>query len=106
MILPAVIKEIYPARPEVLADLFAPIIPNLKGEASEADKAAKGIEAWLFSLGITSKLSDEGFTEQDIDRLVELTQQTPSLGLLLSMAPVKADLATIRRIFSNSLKAM
>jgi uncharacterized pyridoxal phosphate-containing UPF0001 family protein len=57
-------------------------------------------------MGITSKLSDEGFGEEDIDRLVELTQKTPSLSLLLSMAPVKADIATIRRIFSNSMQPM
>jgi len=106
MLLPAVIQEIYPARPKVLADLFAPIIPGLKGEASEAEVAAKGIEEWLFRMGITSKLSDEGFGEEDIDRLVELTQKTPSLSLLLSMAPVKADIATIRRIFSNSMQPM
>lgn len=106
MLLPAVIKEIYPARPKVLADLFEPIIPGLKGEANEADQVASGIEKWLFSLGISSKLEDEGFSSADIDRLVELTQETPSLGLLLSLAPVKADLATIRRIFENSLKPM
>jgi alcohol dehydrogenase class IV len=106
MLLPAVIKEIYPARAQVLADIFEPIIPGLKGEASEADMVAAGIEKWLFSIGITSKLSDEGFCEADIDRLVELTQETPSLGLLLSLAPVKADLATIRRIFTNSMIAM
>ncbi|MCD8480531.1 MAG: iron-containing alcohol dehydrogenase [Candidatus Cloacimonetes bacterium] len=106
MLLPAVIKEIYPARPKVLADLFEPIIPGLKGEADEADQVASGIEKWLFSLGISSKLEDEGFSSADIDRLVELTQETPSLGLLLSLAPVKADLATIRRIFENSLKPM
>ena len=106
MLLPAVIKEIYPARAKVLADIFEPIIPGLKGEAAEAEQVARGIEQWLFSLGITSKLEDEGFRPSDIDRLVELTQSTPSLGLLLSMAPVKAEIETIRRIFTNSLKAM
>ncbi|MCB5248171.1 MAG: iron-containing alcohol dehydrogenase [Candidatus Cloacimonadales bacterium] len=106
MLLPAVVQEIYPARPKVLADIFEPIIPGLKGEASEAVMVAKAIESWLFSLGITSKLADEGFGAKDIDRLVELTQQTPSLELLLSMAPVKADAGSIRRIFSNSLKAL
>ncbi len=106
MLLPAVIKEIYPARAKVLADLFEPLIGGLKGEASEADRVAAEIEKWLFNVGITSKLEDEGFSENDLDRLVELTKETPSLGLLLSMAPIDATDETIRRIFANSLKPM
>jgi len=106
MILPAVLKEIYAAKPKTLADLYAPVVPGLKGEPEEADKLAKGVEDWLFSLGIDRKLADEGYTEADIDKLVRLAQTTPSLGLLLSMAPVKADETVIRRIFTNSLHRM
>jgi len=106
MILPAVLKEIYAARPKTLADLYAPVVPGLKGEPEEADKLAKGVEDWLFSLGINRKLADEGYTEADIDKLVHLAQTTPSLGLLLSMAPVQADETVIRRIFTNSLHRM
>ncbi len=106
MILPAVIKVIYAARPEVLAEIYAPIIPNLKGTADEAETVAKGIESWLFELGVTQKLEDEGFSETDIDRLVELSFETPSLDLLLSMAPVEASRETIRAIYTESLKPM
>jgi len=106
MILPAVIKAIYAARPEVLAEIYAPIIPNLKGTADEAETVAKGIESWLFNLGVTQKLEDEGFSETDIDRLVELSFETPSLDLLLSMAPVEASRETIRAIYTESLKPM
>ena len=106
MILPAVIKAIYAARPEVLAEIYSPIIPNLKGTADEAETVAKAIESWLFELGVTQKLEDEGFSETDIDRLVELSFETPSLDLLLSMAPVEASRETIRAIYTESLKPM
>lgn len=103
MILPAVINEIYAACPEVLADLYAPIVPGLKGLPSEADKASKGVEAWLFKMGVTSKLADEGYTESDIPRLVELSQTTPSLAGLLSIAPTVADVDVIERIYRSSM---
>ena len=106
MILPAVIKAIYAAKPEVLAEIYAPIIPNLKGTADEAETVAKAIESWLVELGVTQKLEDEGFSETDIDRLVELSFETPSLDLLLSLAPVKASRETIRAIYTESLKSV
>jgi alcohol dehydrogenase class IV len=106
MILPAVVKTIYAARPEVLSEIYAPIIPNLKGTTDEAELVAKAIENWLFELGVTSKLQDEGFAEKDIDRLVDLAFETPSLDLLLSLAPVKANRETIRTIYADSLMPM
>lgn len=103
MILPAVIKYTYPARPEVLADIYAPIVPGLKGDAKEADLLAHGVERWLSSVGVSSKLSDEGYTEENIPRLVELAQTTPSLDGLLSLAPIAADPDVIESIYRESL---
>ena len=57
-------------------------------------------------MGVQQKLEDEGFTENDIPHLCELTQTTPSLGLLLSVAPVPATPERIERIYRNSLKKM
>ncbi|SHH51504.1 iron-containing alcohol dehydrogenase [Thermosipho atlanticus] len=104
MLLPAVVKHIYSAQPEVLADIYSPIVPGLKGVPGEAEKIAAGIENWLFNLGVTEKLEDMGFTENDIPKLVKLALETPSLGLLLSMAPIKADEKTIESIYRDSLK--
>jgi len=104
MILPAVVETIYAARPEVLAEIYSPIIPGLEGKPEEAQKVAKAIETWLFELGVTQKLEDEGFSANDIDRLVELSFETPSLDLLLSMAPVEATKDTVRNIYASSLK--
>ncbi len=103
MILPAVIKEIYVAQPEVLADIYAPIVPGLTGLPAEADAASRGVERWLCSMGVTSKLADQGYSEKDIPRLVELAQTTPSLDGLLSMAPVPSGADVIERIFRNSM---
>lgn len=105
MLLPAVVKTIYPAQSAVLAEIFADVVPGLTGDPSEALEIAKGIEKWLFEVGITSKLADEGYTDTDIDKLVDLTFKTPSLGLLLSCAPVIADAEAVRTIYSDSMKS-
>ena len=104
MILPAVIKYIYPAKAKTLASLFATIIPDLKGTPDEAEYAAKKVEEWLFSLGIDKKLSDEGYSEADIDKLVKLTFETPSLAGLISIAPVEGTKEVVKAIFTESLK--
>jgi alcohol dehydrogenase class IV len=104
MLLPAVVKEIYPSTAEILASIYEPIVSGLKGIPAEADKIAKGIEDWIFSMGVTQKLEDEGFKESDVEKLTNLALTTPSLGLLLSVAPIKAEKEVIERIYRNSLK--
>ena len=104
MILPAVIKYIYPAKAKTIATLFHTIIPELKGTADEAEFASKKVEEWLYSVGIKKKLSDEGFSEADIDKLVKLTFETPSLSGLLAIAPVEGNRETVKAIFTESLK--
>ena len=103
MILPAVVEVSYPAVPEIFADILADIVPGLKGIPEEASAAAAGVEKWLVSMGAEEKLSDEGFTEKDIKHLVNLAQNTPSLGLLLSLAPIKADDKVIEKIYRDSM---
>lgn len=103
MLLPAVLKNIYTARPATLADVLAPIVPGLKGDAAEAQTVAKGVEKWLFSVGSTHKLEDEGFKASDVEKLVDLAFNTPSLGGLLGIAPTKADREAVRAIYTESL---
>ncbi len=103
MLLPAVLKNIYTARPATLADVLAPIVPGLKGDAAEAQAVAKGVEKWLFSVGSTHKLEDEGFKASDVEKLVDLAFNTPSLGGLLGIAPTKADKEAVRTIYTESL---
>jgi len=101
MLLPAVVKHIYAEKKNTLADIFAPI---MVGEDLSAEAFAKQVEAWLFKVGVTSKLSDEGFTEADVAKLTELAFTTPSLGLLLSLAPNKSTREVVSAIYSESLK--
>ncbi len=103
MLLPAVLKNIYTARPATLADVLAPIVPGLKGDVAEAETVAKGVEKWLFSVGSTHKLEDEGFKASDVEKLVDLAFNTPSLGGLLGIAPTKADKEAVRAIYTESL---
>lgn len=103
VILPAVVEQIYPTVSMILADILSPIVPDLKGTSDEASIAAKGVEKWLNSVGMTEKLSDIGFKEEDVEKLTNLAFNTPSLGLLLSLAPVPADRKTVEAIYRNSL---
>lgn len=103
MLLPAVIKHIYPATARVLAEVYRPLVPEAKGVPGEAELVAKRVEEWLFNIGITQKLTDVGFTEEDVDKLTELAMTTPSLDLLLSLAPIEATRKTVAAIYRDSL---
>lgn len=61
------------------------------------------MEQWLFDLGVNQKLEDLGISEEDVDKFCDLAEQTPSLGLLLSVAPVQGSRERIARIYRNSL---
>ena len=106
ILLPAVIKTIYKDKPHVLADILAPIAPGLKGEPSEAEKAGKLVQDWLFSVGVTEKLEDEGFTDSDVERLTELVYTTPSLEGLIQIAPSGCGREVVKEIYQNSVKPM
>jgi alcohol dehydrogenase len=103
ILLPAVIKNIYPAKPQILAGILKSIMPELKGVPDEAQEVAVGVEKWLFDSGVKSKLVDEGFTEADIPKLVNLTFTTPSLSGLLEIAPTEASEKVVEQIFRDSL---
>lgn len=103
IILPGIVREIYPARAKVLADILEPVVPGLKGSAAEAGKAADGVRAWLVRMGIPANLQAEKFVPADIDRLVDLAFETPSLSGLLSIAPVEASRETVRRIYQAAI---
>ncbi len=106
ILLPAVIKTIYKDKANILADILQPIAGDLKGDASEADKAAKAVQDWLFSVGVTEKLIDEGFEEKDVERLVELVYTTPSLSGLLNIGPSGNGREVVEEIYRNSLRPL
>lgn len=99
MLLPAVVENIYSAKAETLKYILEPIAGNI----NSAEEASKGVYEWLKSVGVPSKLKDEGFTENDIPNLVNLAFTTPSLDGLLAIAPTKADKDAVEKIYRNSL---
>lgn len=99
MLLPAVVKNIFDSKAETLKYIFEPIA----GKVSTASDAEKGVYEWLKSVGVPSKLKDEGFTEADIPNLVELAFTTPSLDGLLAIAPTEATRQAVKQIYTDSL---
>jgi len=104
ILLPAVVKEIYPKQSYVLADILSPIVEGLTGDENEGEIAAKGIQNWLNSVDVKEKLVNEGFNQEDIENLVNLTYETPSLGGLLQLGPCGAGREVVERIYRNSLE--
>ncbi len=106
LLLPSVIRHSYVGCPEVLAEMFKPLLPRLKGVPEEGATLAKAVEDWLKDVGVPEKLGDLGFTENDLDTLVELSFNTPSLDALLALAPIPATRETVKAIYRESLRPM
>lgn len=103
ILLPAVVKTIYKDKAATLADILAPIVPGLKGDISEADKAADGVYAWLKSVDVPEKLEDMGFKAEDVDKLTDLVFTTPSLEGLINIGPSGNSREVVRKIYEDSL---
>ena len=103
ILLPAVVKTIYKDKAATLADVLAPIVPGLKGDVSEADKAADGVYAWLKSVDVPEKLEDMGFKAEDVDKLTDLVFTTPSLQGLIDIGPSGNSREVVRKIYEESL---
>lgn len=101
MLLPAVVENMWEAKKETLSYILEPIAKLDK--TSSAASANAAVYEWLKSVGVPNKLKDEGFSESDLDRLVELTYTTPSLEGLLQIAPTEATKDAVRKIYAESL---
>ena len=66
--------------------------------------AADAVEAWMFKMGVPEKPADMGYIDADVEKLVRLTRETPSLGGLLDLAPVEATPEVVGKIYRDSLK--
>jgi alcohol dehydrogenase len=102
VLLPAVVKEIYPKVSDVLSEVLAPIVPGITADPADAQKAADGVYAWLKSVGVPEKLGDIGFTKDQVPKLVELAFETPGLEGLLKCAPVDNGKEAVERIYLAS----
>ncbi len=99
ILLPAVVRNIFDAKAETLKYILEPIAGNINTAAEAETK----VYEWLKSVGVPSKLRDEGFTEADIPNLVNLAFTTPSLDGLLGIAPTEATKEAVSQIYTNSL---
>ena len=102
ILLPAVVENMWEAKKETLAHILKPIAPEISTKTT-AKEANTFVYDWLKSVGVPNKLKDEGFGENDIDRLVELAFTTPSLDGLLAIAPTNADKKAVKEIYEKSL---
>ena len=99
MLLPSVVKNIYTAKAQTLNYILEPIA----GQINSAEEASNKVYEWLKSVGVPSKLKDEGFSDDDINNLVNLAFTTPSLDGLLSIAPTEATKEAVEGIYRDSL---
>lgn len=104
MLLPAVIKAMYNDKKEVLNYILAPMITDF--ENPTPIKVAQDVQAWLASVDVKEKLEDIGFTADDVDKLVDLTFETPSLAGLLGIAPSGNSREIVKQIYTDSLKQL
>ena len=103
ILLPSVVKTIYKDKSATLADILAPMVPDLKGEASEAQNAADGIYTWLKSVDVPEKLTNMGFSADDVERLTDLAFSTPSLDGLINIGPSGNSRETVKAIYQDAL---
>lgn len=103
ILLPAVVETIYPEKANILAYILEPIAKGLLPNANDSKNASAKVYEWLKSVGVPNKLKDEDFSKNDIEKLTSLAQTTPSLDLLLSLAPNDANVQRICSIYKNSL---
>lgn len=104
MLLPAVIKAMYNDKKEVLNYILAPMITDFENPTPM--KVAQDVQAWLASVDVKEKLEDIGFTADDVDKLVDLTFETPSLAGLLGIAPSGNSREIVKQIYTDSLKQL
>ena len=104
MLLPAVIKAMYNDKKDVLNYILAPMITDFDNPTPI--KVAQDVQKWLASVDVKEKLEDIGFTADDVDKLVDLTFETPSLAGLLSIAPSGNSKEIVKQIYTNSLKQL
>ena len=102
ILLPAVVENMWEVKKETLTHILKPMAPSIR-DTMTAKEAGDLVYEWLKSVGVPNKLKDEGFSENDIERLTELAFTTPSLDGLLSIAPTKATKEAVSEIYKKSL---
>lgn len=103
MLLPSVLREIYPAAAEVLAEVLAPIAPELQGVPGEAHLAVDRLKEFFFAVGQPTGMGTY-FTGADVPALSRLTLKSSLAGMLLPYSPVRVDAALVARVLQRALE--
>ena len=103
VLMPSVVKKVYPEHGKVLAAVLSPIVSDLSGNAEEAEDAANGVESWISGCGVRLDPADALFLKENIDEFVETSYQNTSLSLLLTVSPLESSREAIRSIFDDAL---
>lgn len=102
ILMPAMVQEIYPAVPEVVAALFEPIIPGLKGVPGETDFVVEKLRQWCHSVGQPTSMAGY-YTESDIPALTRTAMGSSLSKMLFPLSPIPVTEEVVARIFRNSL---
>lgn len=104
MIGPAAIVYIHRAVPEHSHRILRHIDPSLRPNEEDAEKAGKAVMIFEKSVEFNEKLSDYGFSEKDMQDIVNIVVNVLSHNLRLT--PFNVDAETIKSIYLNSLQSI
>ncbi|MGE4539354.1 MAG: iron-containing alcohol dehydrogenase [Desulfovibrio sp.] len=104
MLLPAVLRVLYPAAPEILADILAPIAPELTGVPGEARVAVDRLKEFFVAVGQATGIGAY-FTGADVPALSRLVLKSSLARMLLPYSPVRADADMVSRLFHQALES-
>jgi len=98
---PAAAFYIHKAVPVESAEALRIIEPSIKPTADDAPKAEKAIKEFQSSVGFDERLSDYGFAEKDIPKIISLVEG--SLRYLLENTPFEVTEDILKDILTKSL---
>ncbi len=92
---------IHKAVPEYSAAILKILDPTIKPISEDAEKAQKAVEKFQQEVGFTEKLSDYGFSEKDINKIIEYVLTRLSYMHTNSPFPLTSEI--IRDIVAHAL---
>ncbi|MEM3980917.1 MAG: iron-containing alcohol dehydrogenase, partial [Ignisphaera sp.] len=101
MIGPAAVMYIHRAVPEHSYRILRQIDPSLRPNEEDAEKASRAVIIFEKSVEFNEKLSDYGFSEKDVEIIVNTVVNVLSHNLKLT--PFNVDVEVIKSIYLNSL---
>ncbi|MEZ0394702.1 MAG: iron-containing alcohol dehydrogenase [Desulfurococcaceae archaeon] len=101
MLGPRVVYYTHKARPAESASIVRHVNPYVKPIAEDAERAMKAVASFQESVGFKERLSNYGFTEQDVAKVVEYALKRLSYMTVSTPFPVAEDV--VKDIFTSAL---